>query len=235
MHKLPQDQLPVENRLLSALPRVAYQRLAEHLETIDLTEGQVLCEPGEVMRYVYFPVTALLIFVNLVDGHKAFAVGMTGSEGMCNVNCALGSNLSPFRTLVQCSGKALRMKASVFVKEFRDCKKLRDQVLNFVLALNTQMAQTGACTRHHEIEQRLARWILMTRDRLSANHFYMTHEMLGTFLGVRRVGVTNSAKSLKKHNLIDYSRGAIDIVDAKGLHAMACSCYQILGTRHRNN
>jgi CRP-like cAMP-binding protein len=140
--------------------------------------------------------------------------------------------LSPFRVLVQGSGSALRMKAKVFVNEFRDSAALRKVVLAYVLSLTVQISQTAACNRFHGIGARLARWLLMTRDRLSSDHFHMTHEMLGHLLGVRRVGVTNAAYELKTLGLIDYSRGAIDITDGVGLQAAACSCYRMLDTRH---
>ncbi len=227
-----QSQLPIANKLLAALPRGEYQRLAEHLETVELVEGEVLSEPGEAMRYVYFPGTALLSLLTLVDGSDVFAVGLVGREGMTSVACALGSQLSPFRTLVQCSGQAVRMKSKAFIKEFRDSATLRDMVLQYVLSLTTLIAQTAACNRYHVIEERLARWLLMTRDRLSSDHFHMTHEMLGYLMGVRRVGVTNAAHALKERNLIDYSRGAIDIVDGPGLQAAACSCYRMVEGRH---
>jgi CRP-like cAMP-binding protein len=227
-----QSQLPIANKILSALPRAEYQRLFEHMEMQDLTEGQVLNEAGETLRYVYFPTDALLSLLTLVDGSKVFAVGLVGREGMSNVACALGTQVSPFQTMVQSTGQALRMKTSVFVSEFRKCQVLREVVLQYVLSLTVQIAQTAACNRYHVVEQRLARWLLMTRDRLSSNHFYMTHEMLGHLMGVRRVGVTNAAHSLKERKLIDYTRGAIDITNGRGLQAAACSCYHMIEGRH---
>lgn len=227
-----QSQLPVTNKLLSALPRSEYQRISEHLETEDLVEGQVLSEPGEALRYVYFPTEALLTLVTLVDGDQVFAVGLVGREGMSGVSCALGSQTSPFRTLVQSSGQAMRMKAKVFARIFRECATLREVVLQYGVSLTVQIAQTAACNRFHVIEQRLARWLLMTRDRLSSDHFHMTHEMLGHLMGVRRVGVTNAAHALKERKLIDYTRGAIDIIDGLGLQAAACSCYHMVEGRH---
>lgn len=227
-----QSQLPVTNKLLSSLPRSEYQRLSEHLETEALTEGQVLSEPGEALRYVYFPTDALLTLVTLVDGDQVFAVGLVGREGMSGVSCALGAQTSPFRTLVQSSGQAMRMKAKVFARIFRECAALREVVLQYGLSLTVQIAQTAACNRYHVIEQRLARWLLMTRDRLSSDHFHMTHEMLGHLMGVRRVGVTNAAHALKERKLIDYTRGAIDIIDGIGLQTAACSCYHMVEGRH---
>jgi len=226
------SHLPIANRLLAALPRADFLRLAAHLDLQDLKVGQILNDAAGTSLYVYFPSSALLSFVTLVDGCKEFAVALVGPEGMSNVACALGSQTSSFRTQVESTGQALRMKSALFVSEFRKCSALHDVVLKYVLSLTLQMAQTAACNRYHAIDRRLARWLLMTRDRLSSNHFYMTHEMLGQLMGVRRVGVTNAALALKERNLIDYSRGDIDITNGRGLQDAACSCYHLLEGRH---
>lgn len=224
--------LPIANSVLASLPRAEYLRLLPHLEFVGLVEGEVLCESGRPLQHVYFPCDALMALLTLVDGNAVFAVALVGREGMTSVATALGSQISPFRTLVQAAGNALRMKAGVFVAEFHQSADLRAGVLAYVLSLTVQISQTAACNRFHVIEARLARWLLMTRDRLSSDHFHMTHEMLGHLLGVRRVGVTNAAHGLRQQGLIDYSRGAIAITDGKGLEAAACSCYRMLDTRH---
>jgi CRP-like cAMP-binding protein len=226
------SHLPIANNVLASLPRTEYLRLLPHLEMVELVEGEVLCDSGKPLQHVYFPCNSLVSLLTLVDGDDVFAVALVGREGMTSVATALGSQLSPFRVLVQGSGSALRMKAKVFVNEFRDSAALRKVVLAYVLSLTVQISQTAACNRFHGIGARLARWLLMTRDRLSSDHFHMTHEMLGHLLGVRRVGVTNAAYELKTLGLIDYSRGAIDITDGVGLQAAACSCYRMLDTRH---
>jgi CRP-like cAMP-binding protein len=229
---MQRSQLPVANKILAALPRAQYQRLSEQLETQELAKGELLSKPGEALHYVYFPENALLSLLTLVDGSEVFAVGLVGREGMSGVACALGSVVSPVRTLVLSSGQAQRMKTKIFVKEFRECALLREAVLHYVLSLTVQISQTAACNRFHVIEQRLARWLLMTRDRLSSDHFRMTHEMLGYLMGVRREGVTNAAFALRQRRLIDYSRGIIDIIDGAGLQKAACSCYHTMEGRH---
>jgi CRP-like cAMP-binding protein len=226
------SQLPISNKLLASLPRLEYQRILPHLEVVELTAGEVLSEPGANVRHVYFPCNALISLLTLVDGTEVFAVGLVGREGLTSVSCALGSQTSTLRSLVQSSGTAMRMKAKVFINEFHNSAALRDVVLQYVLSLKTQISQTAACNRFHVLEARLARWLLMTRDRLSSDHFHMTHEMLGHLLGVRRVGVTNAAHALKQRKLIDYSRGAIDIVDGAGLQEASCSCYRMVEGRH---
>jgi len=227
-----QSQLPVVNKILAALPRSDYQRLLPSMEVVDLVAGDVLSEPGEALRYVYFPADALLSLLNLVDGKDVFAVALVGREGMAGTAYALGGQLAPFRTLVLGTGQAMRMKAKVFMQEFRDNELLRNAVLHYVLSLTVQISENAACNRFHVIEERLARWLLMMRDRFSSGHFHITHEMMGQLLGVRRVGVTNAAQALKLRELIDYSRGAIDIVDGMGLRAAACGCYRVVEGRH---
>jgi CRP-like cAMP-binding protein len=227
-----QSQLPVVNKILACLPRLDYQRLLATMETVELTAGEVLCEPGEAVRYVYFPSGVLLSLLNLVDTEDVFSVALMGREGMVGAASVMGSQLSPFRVIVLGSGTALRMKSKLFVQEFRSNEVLRDAVLGFVLALTMQISENAACNRFHVIEERLARWLLMMRDRFSSGQFHITHEMMGHLLGVRRVGVTNAAQSLKQRELIDYSRGAIDIVNGVGLKAAACGCYRMVEGRH---
>jgi CRP-like cAMP-binding protein len=227
-----QSQLPVVNKILAALPRLDYQRLLPGLEVVELNAGEVLCEPGDTFRYVYFPTSALLSLLNLVDSKDVFSVALMGREGMIGMASVMGSALSPFRVVVLGSGSALRMKVKAFVQEFRSNELLRDAVLRYVLALTLQISENAACNRFHVIEERLARWLLMMRDRFSSGQFHITHEMMGHLLGVRRVGVTNAAQSLKQRELIDYSRGAIDIVNGVGLKAAACGCYRMVEGRH---
>lgn len=226
------SQLPIANKILAALPRADLQRLLANMEAVELTDGQVLCEAGEPIAHVYFPNDCLVSLLTMVDGTSAFAVGLVGREGMVGVACALGASVSPVRAVVQSPGSAMRMKAAVFVKAFRHSVPLHRAVLLYVHALKVQISQTAACNRFHMIEARLARWLLMTRDRLSSDHFHLTHEVLGYMLGVRRVGVTNAAQALRHRHLIDYSRGAIAIIDGPGLQAASCSCYEMVGGRH---
>lgn len=226
------SQFPIENKLLAALPRSEYQRLLSNLELVDLEVGDVLCEAGGPCLYVYFLNDALVSLLMSVDDNNRFAVALIGREGMSSSHCAMGAELSAERVMVQSAGTAMRMKAKLFVREFRECAALRTVCLKFIQMLQTQIAETAACNRFHLIEARLARWLLMTRDRLSSDHFHMTHETLGNLLGVRRVGVTNAAHALKLRGLIDYSRGAIDIIDGAALREVACSCYKVIDGRH---
>jgi len=229
---LPAVHTPIANRLLAALTRAEYQRLQPHLETVQLHFGQVLYEAAAPIAHVYFPNDSLVSLLTLVDTHSALEVGMVGPEGMLGTALALGAGVSPVRALVQGTGSAMRMKATPFLRLFRQGLSLQREVLLYTHALMLQIAQTAACNRFHRIEARLARWLLMTRDRVGADHFFLTQEFLGNMLGVRRVGVTHAAHLLKQLRLIDYSRGHIEITNGHGLEAQACSCYEMVKGRH---
>jgi CRP-like cAMP-binding protein len=212
--------------MLAALPRERYRRLLDGLESVALTFGQVLYEPRKRIHYVYFPNDSLVSLLTLVDGHQALEVGMVGREGMLGVPLALGTDVSPVRALVQGAGTALRMKSARFSEEIRKSPQLRKEVGRYTSALMTQITQTAACNRFHVVGARLARWLLMTRDRLRSDEFRLTHVFLGHMLGVQRVGVTKAARALQGRKLIGYSRGTIRILDRKGLEAASCSCYE---------
>jgi len=216
------------NRLLAALPAREYKRLLSGLETVKLTYGEVLHEPGERMRHVYFPSDCLVSLLTVVEGHQALEVGLVGREGMVGSRLALGITASSIRALVQGTGTAVRMTSARFLKEFRRSPALRRALFHFTDALMLQVTQTAACNRFHVVEARLARWLLMTRERLPSGEFHLTHEFLADMLGVRRVGVTSAAGALQRRKLIRYQRGIITILDQQGLEGAACSCYRHL-------
>lgn len=222
----------VANNLLAALPRKDYQLLLAHLEPINLTFGEIIYLPGEPIRHVYFPTDSLVTLLTLVEGHHALEVGLVGREGMLGIPLALGVSDSPVRALVQGSGMALRMTSTHFSNEFQRSVLLQQEVYRYTYELMVQITQTAACNRFHRVEARLARWLLMTRDRVQSNQFYLTQDILANMLGVRRVGVTNAAGALRQRKLISYSRGEICILDGDGLEAAACQCYQIVKDMH---
>jgi CRP-like cAMP-binding protein len=216
------------NRLLAALPAREYKRLLSGLETVKLTYGEVLHEPGERMRHVYFPSDCLVSLLTVVEGHQALEVGLVGREGMVGSRLALGITASSIRALVQGTGTAVRMTSARFLQEFRRSPELQRALFHFTDALMLQVTQTAACNRFHVVEARLARWLLMTRERLPSGEFHLTHEFLADMLGVRRVGVTSAAGALQRRKLIRYQRGIITILDQQGLEGAACSCYRHL-------
>lgn len=224
--------LKIENSLLAAVPRKAYLRLLERLEPVTLTFGEILYEPGETIRHVYFPGDSLVSLLTLAGGHLALEVGLIGREGMVGVPLVLGHVESPVRALVQGTGTALRMASESFREEFRLCVPLQHELYRYVHALMAQISQTAACNRFHVVEMRFARWLLMTQDRVRSDQFHMTHEFLGHMLGVRRVGVTKAAQALQKRKLIRYTRGDITVLDRAGLEAAACECYEVVKDMH---
>ncbi len=219
------------NRLLAALPRAAYRQLAPGLVPVALGFGDVLYEPGDAMRDVYFPGGAVVSLLTVVDGRSALEVGLVGHEGMVGIPLALGVGVSPVRALVQGGGGALRMSAARLRQCLRSSVPLQRGLQRYAAALMAQITQTAACNRFHRVEARLARWLLMTRDRVGAGEFRLTQEFLSHMLGVRRVGVTGAASALQRRGLIGYRRGDIRIVDHAGLEAAACGCYALVRQR----
>jgi CRP-like cAMP-binding protein len=222
----------IQNRVLAALPRKSYLGLQSGLVPVELEFGKIIYEPGQTIHEVYFPTQSLVSLLTLVEGHLALEVGLVGWEGMVGFPIALGVDVSPVRALVQGGGSALRMSAARFRTELRRCPPLQRQLYRYVNTMMAQISQTAGCNRFHVVEPRLARWLLMTRDRVRSGEFRMTHEFLSHMLGVRRVGVTEAASALHERKLIDYSRGAIRILDHRGLEKAACACYERVKDMH---
>jgi CRP-like cAMP-binding protein len=214
------------NRLIAALPRKDGLNFLAGCEGVDLKLFEVLYEPGDRLRHVYFPIGGFISLLTPMIGSARLEVGLVGDEGMVGTPLVLGVAVSPLQALVQGAGPSLRMDAADFRRELGHSPALQQLLDRYLFVCMTQLAQTAACTRFHLVEARLARWLLMTQDRAHSNALHITHEFLAMMLGVRRVGVTKAATSLQNRQLIHYRRGDIDILDRPGLKAAACACYQ---------
>jgi CRP-like cAMP-binding protein len=218
----------VANQLLAALPGKEYQRLRPHLEEVTLSFGEVLYEPGEIIRRVYFPNHGIVSLLSMVEERSTLEVGVVGAEGMVGISVFLGAHASLNQALVQGAGTAMSMKADAMRKHVGHEGELPGLLRRYASSLLAQISQTAACNRFHTLEARLARRLLMTYDRLRSNEFRITQEVLSHMLGVRRESVTNAARALQRRNLISYVPGQLTILDRAGLGARSCGCYEIV-------
>lgn len=219
---------PPANRLLAALPKKEYQRLLPELEQVTMPFAEVLYEPGERIRHVYFPNDSVVSLLAEVSDRSALEVGIVGNEGVAGISVFMRAGASPHRAIVQGAGTAVRMKASVMRKESDGAGPLHHLLLLYAHSLLMQVSRSAACNRFHMVDARLARWLLMSGDRLGADEFRLTQDFISNMLGVRREGVSKAAGALQKNALINYSRGHIKILDRAGLEAVSCECYEII-------
>ena len=216
------------NQLLAALPSKTYQRLVSGLERVDLEFGRVLYETGDAARHVYFPNDSLVSLLVSVEGNGALEVGMVGKEGMVGIPLALGKPTSPVLVLVQGGGSAMRMSGVRFAAELKRNGGLKQELDRCLYVSMMTAMQIAACNKSHVIAERLARWLLMVRDRVARDEFPLTQEFLARMLGVRRAGVTEAAGNLQRRKLISYSRGRVRILDVEGVRAASCACYEVI-------
>lgn len=222
----PQKRGPETNRLLAALPQKDRRHLLAGCETVNLVLSEILGEPGDAVRHVYFPMDSYISLVKPLNGRSCLEVALVGKEGVHGISPALGIDVSQLHVLVQGEGHAIRMGVGLFRQEL-DFSSALQQILNrYIYVRLCQLEQTAACTRFHVVEERLARWLLMMHDRTFSDQLHITHEFLAFMLGVRRVGITRAAGSLQERKFIRYSRGVVTVLDRCGLETAACSCYR---------
>jgi CRP-like cAMP-binding protein len=216
------------NRLLASLPEEDLLHLETLCEQVRVDVGDVLYEPGQAIQYIYFPTDSLISLLAVAEGRMTLEVGSVGREGMIGSSVALGHELAQVRAVVQRAGNAVRITAADFCIEFGRMESLQRLLYRYTDTLLAQAIQIAVCSRFHVLEARLARSLLITRDRLQSEKFHLTHEFLAHALGVRRVGVTKAASALQQQKLITYSRGNIEILDSAGLEAVSCRCYEMV-------
>ena len=224
---MAQSPDPKKNQLLAALPDAEWERWQPLLEAIDLPLGQVVYESGGTLSHVYFPTTAIVSLLYVMENGSSAEIAVVGNEGIVGISLFMGGESTPSRAVVQSAGRGYRMKAQAIKDEFKRAPVLH-LLLRYTQALITQMAQTAVCNRHHSLDQQLCRWLLLSLDRLQGSELVMTQELIANMLGVRREGVTEGAMKLQDAGVIRYSRGRITVLDRPELERRTCECYAVV-------
>jgi CRP-like cAMP-binding protein len=219
---------PQDNHLLAVLPEAEWARIGSHLVQLEMPLGQVVYESGDRLEHVYFPSTAIVSLLYVMEDGASGEIAIVGNEGVIGIALFMGGETTPSRAVVQSAGKAYRLEARILKEEFHRAGPTQRLLLRYTQALITQMAQTAVCNRHHSIDQQLCRWLLLSIDRLPSNELKMTQELIANMLGVRRPGVTEAAMKLQDAGLIRYSYGHIEVLDRPGLEKRVCECYAVV-------
>jgi CRP-like cAMP-binding protein len=221
------------NRILDCLPRKELSRIKKALTEVEAATRDVIYEPNKPFRHVYFPETAVASVVNVLGDGTEIEIATIGYEGMVGLPVFLGTNQAPARAFWQIAGTAFRLDGA-----FLQDDKRRGGALSVLLGIYTQgffaqIAQSITCNRLHSLEQRCARWLLMTHDRVPSDDFPLKQEFLAQMLGVRRTGISEVAGRLQRKRLIKYSRGGMSVTDRRGLERLSCECYQVVAREYR--
>ena len=219
---------PAENNLLAALPAADYERLVPDLERVPLPLGMAVYESDAKLDYVYFPADCIVSLLYVMKSGASAEIAVVGYEGLVGVALFMGGESTSSRAVVQSAGHAYRLPSKILKREFEHGGPLQHLLLRYTQALITQMAQTAVCNRHHSVEQQLARWLLLSLDRLRSSELHMTQELIANMLGVRREGVTEAAGKLQSSGVIQYNRGHIVVLDRPGLEERVCECYAVV-------
>jgi CRP-like cAMP-binding protein len=219
---------PNQNHLLAALPAAEFERLSPHLELVPMLLGDTLYEPGGKLQHVYFPTTAIVSLLYVMESGASAEIAGVGNEGILGISLFMGGDTTPSSAVVQTAGHGYRLPGRVLKEEFGRAELMQGLLLRYTQALLTQMCQTAACNRHHSIEQQLCRWLLLTFDRLPSQELVMTQELVAGALGVRRESITEAAGNLQRAGVLRYRRGHIAVLDRSGLEAGACECYAVV-------
>jgi CRP-like cAMP-binding protein len=219
---------PKDNHLLAVLPDTHWQRWLSLLEVVQMPLGQVLYESGRTLNYVYFPTTAIVSLLYLLEDGASAEIAVVGNEGLIGISLFLGGESTPSRAVVQSAGIGFRLSAHAMMEEFNRGGPVLHLMLRYTQALITQMTQTAVCNRHHSLDQQLCRCLLSSLDRLASSELVMTQELISGKLGVRRTGVSEAALKLQTAGLIRYTRGHISVLNRGGLEKLSCECYKVV-------
>jgi CRP-like cAMP-binding protein len=225
---MPAHIQPKANHLLAALPADDWARWQPQLEWVKMPLGQVLYESGATLSHAYFPTTAIVSLLYVLENGASAEIAVAGNDGMVGISLFMGGGSTPSRGVVQSAGEGYRIRSSFIRTEFDRAGAVMHLLLRYTQALITQMSQTAVCNRHHSLDQQLCRWLLLSLDRLPGNELVMTQELIANMLGVRREGVTEAALKLQAAGLIRYARGHITVLDRVGLEARTCECYAVV-------
>jgi len=217
-----------QNRLLASLPHELLENWLPDLEFLQMPLGRVLYESREIEKYVYFPTSAIVSILYVMENGDSAEIAVVGNEGVVGISLFMGGNSTPSRAVVQSAGQGFRLRAKVIQDKFAEFGPATHLLLRYTQAFITQMAQTAVCNRHHSLDKQLCRWLLLSLDRLPGNELVMTQELIANMLGVRREGVTEAAAKLQKAGLISYTRGRIEVLDRVGLEKRSCECYAVV-------
>lgn len=217
-----------QNQLLAVLPEAELDRWLPQLEWVEMPLGLVLYESGGPLGYVYFPTTAIVSLLYVMEDGASAEIAVVGNEGIVGISLFMGGESTSSRAVIQSAGKGFRLRGQTMKEEFNRAGPVLHLLLRYTQALITQMSQTAVCNRHHSLDQQLCRWLLLSLDRLTGNELIMTQELIANMLGVRREGVTEAALKLQRAELIRYARGRITVLDRAGLEARTCECYAVV-------
>jgi CRP-like cAMP-binding protein len=220
--------LEKDNYLLAALPEPEWRRWQPLLELVEMPLGHVLYESGDTLSHVYFPISAIVSLLYVMENGASAEIAVVGNEGIIGISLFMGGESTSSRAVVQSAGQGYRLKAQAMKDEFKQAGPVLHLFLRYTQALITQMAQTAVCNRHHSLDQQLCRWLLLSLDRLNGNQLVMTQELIANMLGVRREGVTEGALKLQADGLIRYVRGRITVLNRPALEARTCECYAVV-------
>ncbi len=219
---------PNHNHLLATLPAAEFERLAPQLDRLPMRLGETLYGPGHQLEQAYFPTTAIVSLLYILESGASAEMASVGNEGVIGISLFMGGNTTPSSAVVQTAGFGYRLNTKSLQDEFNRAGHTQRLLLRYTQALATQIAQTAVCNRHHSIEQQLCRWLLLTLDRLPSNEVVMTHELVASAFGVRRESITEAAGKLQRAGVLSYRRGHIAVFERAGLESIACECYAVV-------